>query len=72
MTNNVSKRKIITSCQFRNSSKVFKSGKEALSDIKDGSKLLVGGFGLCGTPQALIEILRDMKVKDLTIGMVFL
>jgi 3-oxoacid CoA-transferase len=28
---------------------------------------LVGGFGLCGTPQKLIEAVRDKGVKDLTI-----
>ena len=30
---------------------------KAVSDIQDGSKLLVGGFGLCGIPENLINSL---------------
>lgn len=40
---------------------------EAISDIKDGSKLLVGGFGLCGIPENLIKALNNKKVSGLTI-----
>jgi len=40
---------------------------EAVSDIPDGSKLLVGGFGLCGIPENLIAGLLSSKVKDLTV-----
>ena len=40
---------------------------EAVSDIPDGSKLLVGGFGLCGIPENLIGGLLSSKVKDLTV-----
>lgn len=32
------------------------SAKEAVADIKNGSKLLVGGFGLCGIPENLITV----------------
>jgi len=47
--------------------KVFGSAKEALADIvKDGQTLAVGGFGLCGIPEALIAALRDTGVKNLT------
>lgn len=28
---------------------------------------MVGGFGLCGTPNKLIEGVRDLGVKDLTV-----
>ena len=35
--------------------------------IQDGSKLLVGGFGLCGIPENLIKALLNSKVKDLTV-----
>jgi 3-oxoacid CoA-transferase subunit A len=28
---------------------------------------MAGGFGLCGTPNTLIEAIRDLKVKDLTV-----
>ncbi|SEI67472.1 3-oxoacid CoA-transferase, A subunit, partial [Azotobacter beijerinckii] len=34
--------------------------------VKDGMTLAVGGFGLCGIPEALIAALRDSGKKDLT------
>jgi 3-oxoacid CoA-transferase subunit A len=38
-----------------------------LADIvHDGQTLAVGGFGLCGIPEALIAALRDTGVKNLT------
>ncbi len=47
--------------------KVFPSAREALADIvKDGQTIAVGGFGLCGIPEALIAALRDTGVKNLT------
>ncbi len=40
--------------------KVFASAQEALAGIvKDGQMIAVGGFGLCGIPEALIAALRD-------------
>ncbi|NDK91592.1 CoA transferase subunit A [Gordonia desulfuricans] len=36
-------------------SKVFSSAAEAVADIGSGATLAVGGFGLCGIPDALIE-----------------
>ncbi len=48
--------------------KLFPSAAEALKGIvKDGQLMAVGGFGLCGIPEALIEALRDSGVKDLTV-----
>jgi 3-oxoacid CoA-transferase subunit A len=48
--------------------KVFPSAAEALKGIvRDGQLLAVGGFGLCGIPEALIGALRDSGVKDLTV-----
>ncbi|MGC7402487.1 CoA transferase subunit A [Pandoraea pneumonica] len=47
--------------------KVFASAKEALAGVvADGQTLAVGGFGLCGIPEALIAALRDSGVKGLT------
>lgn len=48
-------------------SKRFASAAEALRGVvADGQTLAVGGFGLCGIPEALIAALRDSGVKDLT------
>lgn len=47
--------------------KVYASAQEALAGIvKDGQMIAVGGFGLCGIPEALIAALRDSGVKNLT------
>ena len=47
--------------------KVYASAKEALAGVvADGQTLAVGGFGLCGIPEALIAALRDSGVKGLT------
>ncbi|MCS6764378.1 MAG: CoA transferase subunit A [Candidatus Protistobacter heckmanni] len=47
--------------------KIYPSAKEALAGVaKDGQVLAVGGFGLCGIPEALIAALRDAGVKNLT------
>lgn len=49
--------------------KVFANATEALSGILENGQLLaVGGFGLCGIPEALILALRDSSVKNLTIA----
>lgn len=47
--------------------KVVSSALEAVKPIVDGTKLLVGGFGLCGIPENLIRALREQGTKDLTI-----
>lgn len=47
--------------------KVYASAAEALAGVvKDGQLIAVGGFGLCGIPEALIAALRDSGVKNLT------
>jgi 3-oxoacid CoA-transferase subunit A len=47
--------------------KIFPSAAAALADVaKDGQVVAVGGFGLCGIPEALIAALRDSGVKNLT------
>ncbi|MFT3803223.1 MAG: CoA transferase subunit A [Burkholderiaceae bacterium] len=49
------------------SNKVYPSASAALADlVKDGQMIAVGGFGLCGIPEALILALRDSGVKNLT------
>jgi 3-oxoacid CoA-transferase subunit A len=45
--------------------KVVPSAAEAIADIPDGASLAVGGFGLCGIPQALIQALLEAGTKDL-------
>ena len=45
---------------------ICSSAKEAIAGIKDGSLLLLGGFGLCGIPENLIQALTESKIKDLT------
>ena len=48
--------------------KIFPSAADALRGVvADGQLLAVGGFGLCGIPEALIDALRDSGVKDLTV-----
>jgi len=48
--------------------KVYPSAAAALQGIvKDGQLLAVGGFGLCGIPEALIDALRDSGAKNLTV-----
>jgi 3-oxoacid CoA-transferase subunit A len=47
--------------------KIYPSAAAALDGIvRDGQLLAVGGFGLCGIPEALIDALRDSGAKNLT------
>lgn len=47
--------------------KTFPSAAAALADIvQDGHTLAVGGFGLCGIPEALIEAVMQSGKKNLT------
>ncbi|WP_431102478.1 CoA transferase subunit A [Roseateles noduli] len=48
--------------------KLFPNAEAALDGIvADGQLLAVGGFGLCGIPEALIAALRDSGTKGLTV-----
>jgi 3-oxoacid CoA-transferase subunit A len=48
--------------------KVYPDARSALADVlKNGMTLMSGGFGLCGVPMSLIEAVRDLGVKDLTV-----
>ena len=47
--------------------KIFPSAAKAIEGVvKDGALLGVGGFGLCGIPEALIEAVRLSGAKNLT------
>jgi len=47
--------------------KIVANADEAIRDIKDGATIMVGGFGLCGIPENLIDALARKAVKYLTI-----
>lgn len=56
-----------TSAPARSKSKVYPDAASALRDlVADGQTLAVGGFGLCGIPEALIAALRDSGKTGLT------
>ncbi len=47
--------------------KIYPSAHAALQGVvQDGQLIAVGGFGLCGIPEALIDALKDSGVKNLT------
>jgi len=48
--------------------KVYASTKGALQDVvKDGVMMAVGGFGICGIPEALIAGMKEHGAKNLTV-----
>jgi 3-oxoacid CoA-transferase subunit A len=48
--------------------KIYPNAAAALHGVvADGQLMAVGGFGLCGIPEALIDALRDSGVKHLTV-----
>ncbi|OEF99836.1 succinyl-CoA--3-ketoacid-CoA transferase [Vulcanibacillus modesticaldus] len=47
--------------------KIMTSIDEAIHDITDGATIIVGGFGLVGIPELLIQGLRNKGVKNLTL-----
>ncbi|XP_078488607.1 succinyl-CoA:3-ketoacid coenzyme A transferase 1, mitochondrial [Ciona intestinalis] len=61
----------IQKCRFSTTAcqnvKFYDDVDSAISDISDGSKLLVGGFGLCGIPENLIGGLLRKRAKNLTV-----
>ncbi len=49
--------------------KLWPDAHSALAGIlEDGYTLAIGGFGLCGIPEALIEAVREHGARDLTIA----
>ena len=47
--------------------KIARSIADALADVKDGSTILIGGFGTAGIPNELIDGLIAQGAKDLTV-----
>ena len=47
--------------------KVLASAAEAAERIPDGATIMMGGFGLCGIPETLIDAIRARGTKGLTV-----
>jgi len=47
--------------------KTVRDADEAIRDIPDGASILMGGFGLCGIPENLINALVRRGTRDLTV-----
>ena len=47
-------------------SKLVENADQAVSGIKDGMTIMLGGFGLCGIPENCIQALVKLGVKNLT------
>ncbi len=49
--------------------KIVRDAREALekAGLRSGASIMMGGFGLCGIPEHLIEAVKDMGVRDLTV-----
>lgn len=47
--------------------KIVKSISDAVSDVKDGSVIMISGFGEAGSPIELIHALIDQGAKELTV-----
>jgi len=50
----------------KSSKKVVGSADEAVKDIPSGSKVIIGGFGLCGIPENLIAAVEKSGIDGLT------
>ncbi|HEV2378465.1 MAG TPA: CoA transferase subunit A [Terriglobia bacterium] len=47
--------------------KVVAGADEAIADVNDGATIMVGGFGLCGIPENLIDAVRRKGIRNLTV-----
>ncbi len=53
----------------RGLNKLYPDARTALAGVvRDGMLLAIGGFGICGIPEALIAALRDSGVRNLTVA----
>src|SRR5699024_113588 len=52
---------------IRTMDKVMSSADEAVKDIPDGARIAVGGFGVVGVPEVLIDALHAQGAKDLEV-----
>src|SRR5260221_78154 len=48
-------------------SKVVSGADEAIRDLQDGATVMMGGFGLCGIPEKLIQAVLRKASKNLTV-----
>src|ERR1700739_5150524 len=48
--------------------KIVQDMADAMAGIKDGSTVLIGGFGAVGQPNALIEGLIEQGARDLAVA----
>ena len=46
--------------------KLVANADEAVRDIPEGASIMIGGFGLCGIPENLIQALKRKNVRNLT------
>ncbi len=47
--------------------KVFPDADAAIADIHDGATIMVGGFGLCGIPENLIQAVWRKGIQNITV-----
>ena len=47
--------------------KTCSSPQQALTDVRDGATMMIGGFGTAGLPDELIEALLDQGARELTV-----
>lgn len=47
--------------------KVVTTYEQAMAGLKDGDTVIAGGFGLCGIPEGLINQIKAMGTKSLTV-----
>jgi len=47
--------------------KIFPNADSAVADVQDGATIMVGGFGLCGIPENLVDAIRRKGTKNITV-----